>query len=387
MENFVHDIPTELRFGKDVISGLPEVLKRYGRNVLLVYGGGSIRKIGLYERIMELLKDFNVIECGGIEPNPRIESVEKGSLLCKENDIDVVLAAGGGSTIDAAKAICVGAYYEGVDYWQIVVEKGVKRKALPLVDILTLSATGSEFDGGGVISNLKTNEKMGNSFCYPSVSFCDPQYTYTVNAYQTAAGSIDIMSHVLEGYFSATDNVDLSDGIAEVVLKTVIRNLPIALKNPDDYEARGNLMMASSVACPGIPEYGKQYTGWPCHAMEHELSAWYDITHGVGLAILTPRWMRYILAKELSVTPKFARFAKNVFGLKGEDDHALALSGIDALEQFFTESGVPMCLSDLQIDDAHFAEMAAHINRNGRLLHAYVPLDNSDIINIYSMCL
>ena len=299
----------------------------------------------------------------------------------------MVLAAGGGSTIDAAKAICVGAYFEGDDYWEIVTTKGVKRKALPLVDILTLSATGSEFDGGGVISNLKTNEKMGNSFTYPSVSICDPQYTYSVNAYQTAAGSIDIMSHVLEGYFSRNEGVDLSDGIAEVILKSVIRNLPIALKKPDDYEARANLMMASSVACSGIPEYGKTYSGWVCHGLEHELSAWYDITHGVGLAIVTPVWMRYILKKDPSITPRFVSFAKNVFHLEDEDDTALAYKGIDELEKFFTETGIPMKLSQLGIDDSHFQEMAQHVNRSGRLSNASVSLNEEDAVNILRMCL
>lgn len=387
MENFVHNIPTQLHFGKDAIACLPKVIGRYGKNVLLVYGGGSIQKIGLYDRIMDLLKDFKVVECGGIEPNPRIESVERGSVLCKENHIDVVLAAGGGSTIDAAKAICVGAYYEGNDYWEIVTTKGMNRKALPLVDILTLSATGSEFDGGGVISNLKTNEKMGNSFTYPSVSICDPQYTYSVNAYQTAAGSIDIMSHVLEGYFSRSEGVDLSDGIAEVILKSVIRNLPIALKKPDDYQARANLMMASSVACSGIPEYGKTYSGWVCHGLEHELSAWYDITHGVGLAIVTPVWMRYILKKDPSITPRFVSFAKNVFHLEDEDDTALAYKGIDELEKFFTETGIPMKLSQLGIDDSHFQEMAQHVNRSGRLSNASVSLNEEDTVNILRMCL
>ena len=201
MENFKHKIKTEIVFGKDSIDCLPETLNRYGKNVLLTYGGGSIKKIGLYDKVMDLLKDFNVVECGGIEPNPRIESVKKGSLLCKEHNIDVVLAVGGGSTIDASKAICVGTFFEGDDYWDLVKIKGVKRKALPLVDILTLSATGSEFDGGGVISNLETKEKMGNSFTYPEVSICDPTYTYTVSAYQTAAGSCDIMSHIIEVYF------------------------------------------------------------------------------------------------------------------------------------------------------------------------------------------
>lgn len=387
MENFRHKIETEIRFGKDSIKDLREIIQQFGQNVLLVYGGGSIKRNGIYDKVYELLNGFNITECSGIEPNPRIESVEKGSKLCKENHIDVVLAVGGGSVIDCAKAICVGAFFEGKNYWDLVTVKGIKRKALPLVDILTLSATGSEFDGGGVISNLKTNEKMGNSFTYPAVSICDPVYTYSVNKYQTAAGSIDIMSHIIEGYFSRTMDVDLSEGIAETVLKSVIKNLPIALEKPDDYTARANLMMASSIACSGIPEYGKEYTGWVCHALEHELSAYYDITHGVGLAILTPRWMKYILDKDKTMLPRFVKFAKNVFNIEDEDELKLAYKGIDALDSFFRSTGIPMSLSELNIDDKYFKEMAIHANRNDRLVKSVVSLTQEDAENIYRMCL
>lgn len=294
MLNFVHNIPTKLYFGKGQIRHLADALDPFGKKVLLAYGGGSIRKTGLYDTVMDILNrgGFKATELAGIEPNPRIESVEEGVRLCKENEIDVILAVGGGSTIDCCKAIAAGVFYEGDDLWAMVKSADHLRKALPLVDVLTLSATGSEFDGGGVISNMKTREKLGGLYTYPAVSICDPTYTFTVPAYQTAAGSADIMSHIFEGYFSRTDDSDLSDGIAETILKSVMKNVPIALKEPDNYAARANLMADSSVACSGIPEYGKQGTGWPCHSMEHELSAYYDITHGVGLAILTPRWMR-----------------------------------------------------------------------------------------------
>lgn len=389
MENYTHNIPTVLHFGKGAISHLSSSLDQFGKNVLLCYGGGSIKKTGLYDTVMAILKDggFHVTELSGIEPNPRIESVEKGVKLCKENDIDVILAVGGGSTIDCAKGICVGRYYEGDDLWEMVKDKTLGRPHLPLVDVLTLSATGSEFDPNGVITNLKTNEKIGGRFNYPAVSICDPTYTFTVSAYQTAAGSADIMSHIMEGYFSRTDDSDLSDGIAETILKSVIKNLPIALAEPDNYSARANLMADSSVACSHIPEYGKQGTGWPCHAMEHELSAYYDITHGVGLAILTPRWMRYILKKDATALPRFVRFAKNVFGLEGEDECALAAAGIDALESFFKENGIPMTLTELGIGTEHFEAMAAHANQGGRLDNAFVKLTSEDIVKIYTDCL
>ena len=261
------------------------------------------------------------------------------------------------------------------------------RKALPLVDILTLSATGSEFDDGGVISNLETKEKLGNTFTFPSVSICDPVYTYSVSKYQTAAGSADIMSHIFEGYFSRTMDSDLSDGIAETILKSVMKNLPVALEQPDNYEARANLMADSSIACSGIPEYGKQSTGWPCHAMEHELSAYYDITHGVGLAILTPRWMRYILQKDPTSKPRFVKFAKNVMGLDNPDEDPLIKDSIDALEKFFKDCGIPSTLTELNINEEHFKEMAEHANRNNRLANAFVPLTAEDIVNIYKACL
>ena len=195
------------------------------------------------------------------------------------------------------------------------------------------------------------------------------------------------MSHICENYFSRTEDSDLADGIAETILKSAIKNLPIALAKPDDYSARANLMADSSVACSGIPAYGKQSTGWPCHAMEHELSAFYDITHGVGLAILTPRWMRHILKKDPSCAWRFVRFAKNVWGIEGEDEAALAWAGIDALENFFREAGIPMTLTELGIGTEHFEEMAAHANRGGYLENAFVALANEDIVEIFKACL
>ncbi|MBQ8136475.1 MAG: iron-containing alcohol dehydrogenase [Clostridia bacterium] len=389
MLNYIHNIPTKVYFGKGQISHLAEILKPLGRNVLLTYGGGSIKKIGLYDEVMDILHQngFTVTELSGIEPNPRIESVEKGVRLCKENSVDVILAVGGGSTIDCSKAIAAGVFYEGDDLWEMVRSAQATRKALPLVDILTLSATGSEFDGGGVITNLKTNEKLGGMYTYPTASICDPTYTFSVSAYQTAAGSADIMSHIFEGYFSRTEDSALSDGIAETVLRTVMKYCPIAIREPHSYEARANLMAVSSVACSGIPEYGKQDTGWPCHALEHELSAYYDITHGVGLAILTPRWMRHILKKDPSCAWRFVRFARNVMGLSGDDETALAFAGIDALEAYFKSTGIPMTLGELNIGTEHFEAMAAHANPGGYLENAFVPLTNEDIVQIYRDCL
>lgn len=388
MLNFTHDIPTKLYFGKGAIEHLGESLDRFGKSVLLTYGGGSIKRSGLYDQVMKILNDggFTVTELSGIDPNPRIESVREGVKLCKEHDVDVILAVGGGSTIDCSKAIASGFYYEG-DLWKMVQHAHGLKKSLPLVDILTLAATGSEFDWGAVITNMETHEKLGGVYTFPSVSICDPTYTFSVPAYQTAAGSADIMSHIFEGYFSRTDDSDLSDGIAETILKSVMKNCPIAIKKPDNFSARANLMADASVACSGIPEYGKQKTGWPCHSMEHELSAFYDITHGVGLAILTPRWMRHILKKDPTSLGRFVRFAKNVMGLDGDDDMKLALAAIDKLEEYFKSTGIPMTLSELNITDEHFEEMAAHANTGNYLKNAFVALTNEDIVEIYKACL
>ena len=388
MQNFTHNIPTRLYFGKGQIRHLAEALDQFGKRVLLAYGGGSIKRMGLYDQVMEILRDggFAVTELSGIAPNPRLSSVAEGQRLCRENGVDVILAVGGGSTIDCAKAIAAAVYYEG-DLWEMVQNAQGQYKTLPVVDILTLSATGSEFDIFGVISNPDTNEKLGGMYCHPAVSICDPTYTFSVPAYQTAAGSADIMSHTFENYFSRESDSDLSEDICEGILRSVMKNCPIAIREPDNYSARANLMACSSVACAGIPAYGKEDTGWPCHAMEHELSAYYDITHGVGLAILTPRWMRHILFKDPAVTPRFVRFARNVMGLDGEDEPALARAGIDALEQYFKSTGLPMTLGELGIGAEHFEAMAAHANPDNFLSEAFVPLTNEDIVEIYRACL
>lgn len=389
MQNYYHNVPTKLYFGKGQICNLSGSLDEYGKNVLLVYGGGSLKKTGLYDEVMKILKEggFRVTECAGVEPNPRIETVRRGVDLCKNNSIDVVLAVGGGSTIDCSKAIAAGVYYDG-DLWQMIREyKTIGVPALPLVDILTVSATGSEFDGVAVISNPETKEKLAARFNYPNVSICDPTYTFTVSAYQTAAGSIDIMSHIMEGYFAREADSDLSEGIAETILKSVIKNLPIALKEPDNYSARANLMANASLACSKIPEYGKEDTGWPCHGMEHELSAYYDVTHGVGLAILTPRWMRHILKKDPSCSWRFAKFARNVWGLEGGDELPLAEAGINALEEFFRASGVPMSLTELGIPEDHFEEMAKHASGGGRFAKSFVPLEPEDVVEIFKASL
>lgn len=386
MENFNFKAYTEILFGKGQIYKLPEVMNRYGKNVLLAYGGGSIKKNGIYDNVKKLLNDYNIIELDKIEPNPKIETVRRGVNLCKENNIDVILAVGGGSTIDCAKVVAAGAFYDK-DPWDLVTNPEKIDKVLPIVTILTLAATGSEMNGNAVISKMDTNEKLGTSSVNmkPQVSILDPEYLYTLPSIQTAAGTADIMSHVFESYFKKTEGAFVQDKFSEGLLETCIKYCPIALKDPTNYEARANLMWASSMALNGLCGSGKP-GAWTCHPIEHELSAFYDITHGVGLAIVTPRWMRYILSE--NTVDKFVDYAINVWKLENKGDKfALANEAIDLTEKFFKDCGIPMTLTEVNIDETHFDEMAKGAVEHGDLAYAYVPLNEVDVKKILEMCL
>ena len=381
MENFVFHADTEVFFGKNQIENLPNILNRYGKNILLAYGGGSIKKNGIYDKIYELLKDFNIVELAGIEPNPRIGTVKKGVELCKENNVDVILAVGGGSTIDCSKLVAAGNYYDE-NPWDLVKDSDKITKALPLVTILTLAATGSEMNSNAVISNPETNEKLGvgSSHLRPRVSILDPEYTYSLPTIQTAAGTADIMSHVFEQYFDSTPGTYIQDKFCEGILKTCIKYCPIALQSPTDYEARANLMWASSMALNGICGRGKN-GAWSCHPIEHELSAFYDITHGIGLAIITPHWMRYVLSEK--TVDKFVGYAINVWNVEPTDDKfEVAEKGIKATEEFFKSCGIPMNLGKLGIDDSLIEKMARAVIKHADLSDAYVALNESDICEI-----
>jgi alcohol dehydrogenase YqhD (iron-dependent ADH family) len=283
INNFTYNTPTKLIFGSGVIKDLPNVLKEYGKNVLLAYGGGSIKKIGLYDELYKLLKDFNIIELSGIEPNPKYDpSVLDGVKLCRENKIDVILAVGGGSVLDCAKAISICALYDGED-WDLISGKAFPKDNIPLVDILTLAATGSEYDASAVISYTKINDKrgFGTPYIFPKVSFLDPRYTFSVSKWQTACGSSDAINHVLEQFFNSDSSI-INDNMMTSVIKSLMVNVKIALEEPDNYSARSELMYAASLACNGILANGTGRSGWPMHSIEHALSAFFDITHGAG---------------------------------------------------------------------------------------------------------
>ena len=385
MNNFNFCVPTDIRFRRDQIECLPEELKKYGKIVLLVYGGGSIKRTGLYEKIQTLLKEFEIYELSGIEPNPKLSSVRKGVALCKEHKIDVVLAVGGGSCIDASKHIACGAFYEG-DPWDLVLDRSKVTGALPIAVVLTICATGSEMNSGAVISNEETNEKLeiNTPLLYPALSICDPTYLYTLPAKQTAAGTVDIMSHVFEQYFQPNDGAYLTDRLAEAVLKTCIHYGPIALKEPENYEARSNLMWSSTVGLNHLLTVGKG-GAWSVHPMEHELSAFYDITHGVGLAILTPAWMRYVLSDE--TVARFAMYARNVWDIEETDPYRAAQLAVDKTEEFFISLGMPSTLREVGIDHSRFAEMAEEaVRTSGIASRSYVHLAKEDIVKIFEMC-
>ncbi len=385
MNKFRFHIPTDIRFGKDQIQCLPEELAKYGKKVLLVYGGGSIKRSGLYEKIRGLLSDFEIEELPGIEPNPKLKSVEKGAAICREKGIQVILAVGGGSTIDASKHIAAAACYEG-KAWDLVLDRSLVKKALPLAVVLTICATGSEMNSGAVISNEETHEKieLNTPLLYPRLSICDPTYLYTLPARQTAAGSVDILSHVMEQYFQPNDEAYITDVLSEAVMKTVIQYGPRALEEPRNYEVRSNLMWASTLALNHLLTVGKG-GAWSVHPIEHVVSGYYDITHGVGLAILTPAWMEHVLSDQ--TVPRFARFARMVFDVQEPEDEKAARLGIEKVRAWNRSLGMPESLQEVGVGEEKFDEMASEaVRTSGISQRAYVKLDKEDVKAILLSC-
>lgn len=389
MNSFVYNIPTKVYFGENQLGNLGAEVAKFGKRVLLTYGGGSIKRIGLYDKVINELHNagIEVFELSGIEPNPRIESVRNGAEMCKKHNIDVLLAVGGGSTIDATKFMAAGACVDH-DPWEFfgANAKPIER-ALPIVTILTLSATGSEMDTGGVISNLETGDKLGRlaPALLPRVSFLDPTITYSVNKYQTACGAADIMSHIIEVYFNTQKDLYMLDCFMEGMLKTVIKYAPIAIAEPENYEARANLMWTSSWAINGFINGGKR-KAWSCHPMEHELSAVYDITHGLGLAILTPRWMRYCLDE--TTVEKYVEYGVGVFGIDASlDKMEIAKRSIELTEEFlFEKLGLQRTFTEVGIKREDFAMMAQKACRYGDI-KGFKTLTPQDVEAIYEMCL
>ena len=382
MVNFNYYSPTRLIFGRGVVEQLSGVMSPLGKRILLTYGGGSIKRSGLYDKVKSLLKDYMIFELSGIEPNPKYNpSVVEGVKICKEKNIDVILSVGGGSVLDCSKAIAAGAKYDG-EAWDLISYKVKAKSALPIVDIITMAATGSEFDCGGVISRAETNDKIGyiDELLFPVCSFIDPTYTFTVPNRQTIAGVADAINHIMEQYFASPAN-DLSDSFCEAGIKTLMKNVRIVLNKPDDYEARAEIFLACTYGCNGIYSLGIAPSGWPMHAIEHALSAYYDITHGIGLAIITPRWMQHILSEK--TIDRFVKFGVNVLGIESTlAPMKIAQKSIDEMHGFYKSIGIPMHLREVGIDESRIQEMAHHVATLEGLDKAWAPLFEDDIAAI-----
>ena len=354
--------PTRLYFGAGQLSRLGEVTRQKGQRALLVTGGGSVKRSGVFERAVASLTDAGIsyVECSGIEPNPRLNSVIRGIRMAREENCDIIVALGGGSTMDASKLMAAGFYYEG-NPWDLIYEgdktAAVPTRALPIVTVPTIAATGSETNCGAVISNEETTTKsfISNEILYPYAAIVDPQLTLRVPPDQTAFGVCDLITHVTEGYFNGIDGTPIQDSFAEGVIRTALEWGPKALADGHDLEARTQVQWAATVALNGWLQVGTS-AGYPVHMIEHTVSAYHDMTHAAGLAIINPAWMRF--AAEFR-PEKFARFARNVMGVKEiADDLQCALAGIDQFEAFLKELGCPTRFSDLGISAELFETYA-----------------------------
>jgi alcohol dehydrogenase len=383
MQNFTFWNPTKLIFGKGQLEQLKKEIPLYGQKVLVVYGGGSIKRSGLYDKVINLLKEINaqVFELPGVEPNPRITSARKGVEICKKEGIDVLLAVGGGSVIDCTKLIAAGAKYDG-DAWDLVTKKAAVTAALPFGTVLTLAATGSEMNSGSVITNWETNEKYGwgSPFTFPKFSILDPVHTFSVPRDQTIYGIVDMMSHVLEHYFHLEENTFFQDRMCESLLITVMETAPKLLEDLESYEHRATILYNGTMALNGILNMG--YRGdWATHNLEHAVSAVYDIPHGGGLAILFPHWMRH----NLKVKPeRFKQLAVRVFGVnpEGKSAEEAGLEGIQKLREYWNSIGAPARLADYKIDDSKIDLMADKAMVYGEFGN-FTKLNREDVVSIY----
>lgn len=378
MKNFIYNTPTKVFFGKGQEENLGKILKEYNiTKILLHYGKTSIHKSGLYTKVIDNLKANNIsyVELGGVEPNPKLSLVLKGVELAKKENVQLILAVGGGSVIDSAKSIAVGAC---VDHspWLFSIKKAIPEKHLPVGVILTLSAAGSDMSNSCVITNDKTLEKRGfnSEVNRPLFAILNPELTYTVNKYQTACGIVDILMHTLERFFSIGEETPLTDNIAIALMKSVIQNGKIAINDPTNYEARANLMWANSLSHNGLTACGRDFF-MSVHQIEHEVSGMFDrVAHGAGLAVLWPAWAKVVYKADLK---RFGKFAYEVMGIeKTSNIEEDALKGIKALKQFFKEIEMPTSMNDLNIDEKYFKDLAYNTTfKNTRILPDILNID------------
>lgn len=385
MLNFSFKNHTQIVFGKDVEEQVGSLIIPIAKKVLLHYGGGSIKKSGLYDRVVKSLKDASIdfVELGGVVANPRVSKVREGITLCRNENVDFILAVGGGSVIDSAKGIAAGFYYEG-DVWDLYIKKGSFEKCLPIGVVLTIPAAGSESSGGSVVTNEDGwwKRDIGHENLRPIFSLLNPELTYTLPSYQTGCGASDMLAHVLERYFTNTTHVDLTDRLSEAIMKTIVTQAPTLMDQPKNYDVRAEIMWAGTLAHNDLVGTGRQ-SDWASHGIEHELSGLYDIAHGAGLSIVFPAWMKYVYKTNV---PRFAQYANRVFDIEINtmDLEATALKGIKATEDFYKTVGMPIRLSEAGIKDDRFEEMANKATNNDTTtMGAFVKLTKEDIIAIY----
>lgn len=386
MNNFNFHSPTFFAFGKSRETETGKYVKRFGgKKVLIHFGGGSVIKSGLLDRVKASLAAENIYftELGGAMPNPRSGLVYEGIEICKRENIDFILAVGGGSTIDSAKAIAIGALYEG-DFWDFYNGKEIE-KALPVATILTISAAGSEGSTGSVITheNGMLKRAANGDALRPVFSILNPELTCTLPNYQTACGATDMMAHVMERYFTNTTNVEITDRLCEGILLTVIKETPKALANQNDYESRANIMWAGMVAHNDICGVGRDQD-WSSHQMEHELSGLYDVAHGAGLAVMFPAWMKYVMHHDIN---RFAQFAVRVWGceMDFQQPENTARQGIERMEKFFTSIGMPIRFSELGAKAEDIPTLVKTAGLGTSTIGSFVKLTEKDIAEIYKL--
>lgn len=390
MNNFVFYSPTEFVFGKNTEVQVGALARKYGvQKVMIVYGGGSVVRSGLLDRVKQSLQEAGVAYCemGGVQPNPIGGKVYEGIQLCRREQVDMMLPVGGGSVIDTAKAIAAGALYDG-DFWDFFIGRAKVEKALKVAVVLTIPAAGSEGSGNTVITKTETLQKLG--LCAPEhlrpvFSIMNPELTYTLPAYQTACGIADMMAHIMERYFTNTPDVEISDRLCEGTLTAIIKEAYRVKQQPDNYAARANIMWCGTVAHNGICGVGRE-EDWASHALEHEISAIYDVAHGAGLAVIFPAWMAFMAEHNPA---KIAQFAHRIFDIpKSEDLEEMALAGTARLKHFFRYMGLPVSFKELGIEHPDIDRMLVSLQRNkGELLGNYVKLTMTDCREIYRLAL
>ena len=386
MENFVFANPTKIIFGKGTENQVGSEVSQY-KKILLHFGGGSIKKSGLYDRVVKSLKAAGVkwVELPGVKPNPVLSMVHTGIDVCRKNDIDMILAVGGGSVIDSSKAIALGVPYPG-EVWDFFRNKAKPTEALPVGVVLTIAAAGSESSDGCVITKEEglLKRPFGSSLIYPKFAILNPELTYTLPPYQTACGIADITAHILERYFTNSKHVDLTDRLCEAALRTLINYAPRVMENPTDYEARAEVMWTGAIAHNNILGTGRN-ADWGSHNIEHEISGIYDVAHGAGLAVVFPAWMKYVHKDDIS---RFVQFAVRVWDVDYAfgDQKRIALEGIERLKRFFAGLGLPVSLKEMNISDDRLDEMAEKATKNGPLGN-FKKLNQADVLSVLKLAL